>query len=144
MATSERFDIWPAVTSGTTISAGQFIRRRIFRIRGVFTGDGIVIWWTLDGTSTGSSLFANVNLSPWVQVMVSDPVDRGGYGRTGGYGFVVVSDSGTRADLHFARTKLVSGKWRTTVYAGGVGSDGHLDHSGAGRLFYAFAVDTSP
>jgi len=143
MATAQRVGIWDAVTSGATIQHGHFDSRRMFRSRGVFTGDGVVIWWTLDGTSSGSTLF-NVNNSPWVQVVVSDPVDKGGYGRTGGYGFVVVSNSGHRADLHFSRTALVSSRWKTIVYAGGVGSDGFLDHSGAGRLFYAFAVETQP
>ena len=143
MATAERVGIWDSVTSGAGIGLAAFDSRRMFRTRGVFTGDGVNIWWTTDGTSSGGSLFS-VNHSPWVQVVVSDPVDKGGYGRTGGYGFVVTTSAGTRADLHFARTAIVSSRWKTIVYAGGVGSDGFLDHSGAGRLFYAFAVETQP
>ena len=144
MAIAFREDIWGAtVSGGATITVAQFSERLVVRVRGTFLGDGVVIWWTDDATSTGTTLFS-ASHSPWVNLIVSDPIDKSGYGRTGGYGFVVDPGQGQRADLHFSLTRLVSSRWKTIVFAGGVASDGFLDHSGAGRSFYAFAVDTSP
>lgn len=77
MATTECERVW-FDRVGSTVDLGHFTDRDFYRVFEELSGQSLVVYWTDDGTSSGTSLFDST-LMPFVSVLIQNSSDARGW-----------------------------------------------------------------
>jgi len=140
MATRNWEAFWAPVSGTITIAA---LNQRDFWLAVIELSSGTVtIYWSDDGTSSGTSIVANDARCPYVEVVAQDENDGRTFSGHQHWGDMFPAVVGASKAQYSFSTEWDSGNslWVTVVSAFGHGEGRHGDGLERPRLFYAYLL----
>lgn len=131
--------VWP--TDSGVIDNSIVNARKMYVVNGELPPNGVIIYWTNDGTVSGGSL-ASTSDFPFVQVLIAE--DRSG-DRISGMGFfgpMIATGKDGDKDTYFWRTTwdATNSNYLTTIYLRGEPSLSQSSGASYGRQYFAYMI----
>lgn len=136
-------DCWTIAAAGT-MNVARLRERKLYVVQVEVFGEGTTVWWSLDGTSTGLSVFTiSTSLCPWFEVMMMADGSNNRFSDVGHWGPMFTSgESLSQGQFMWSSSYDASATlWKTQIWFGGADpASNQVQAGGSGRTAFVYAL----